>query len=176
MRIRLAGILLAAWMLGCQPDNATPSLVLHSINVRRDLCDGIAGHVAGAWEDAFKYGVGLENYIALALAGREARALSAAASVHEFEIQKLMTTKGENMKPEVRSALIEASTQVEALCSVAKKPAGLSLVTFSAKVTDLRTELDRALARASMLSPGTAAPSQTAQVDAAAREAAQRVQ
>ncbi len=170
---KLFALLIA--LAGCGSDTKSARLVLHSLEGRRAACEEVGQVVSSQWRSAIEYNIGVENYIASGLASRETRRVLAAANIYLSQAQTELARSGDQMSADVRAAVIDASSEVEALCSVARNPAGLNLISFSAKLSDLRTDIDRAFSKVQSLQPMPPDPKATNKLDQAAKEAATMV-
>lgn len=168
MGVAFVAVALAA---GCGGDTKAPGLILHALEQRRGVCADIAGAVGGAWRSAIDSGIGPDTMIAMTLGDASNRNRAARANIYGLQVQRLLTSDGDRMASELKAAVLDASAEVEALCSMARNPAGLSYLSFGTKVADSRTNLDRSSSKLRALAPTPADFLETFKMDEEAKAA-----
>lgn len=155
LHLGTAGLALLMLTAGCGAAKHDAALGVAVLSERRIACEAQTEGIAAAWREAVNSRY-LEADVAIATfwASKKNTALKIAAETRGRQAADLLARIGKQRDNELRTAVIDLASQVDALCSFASDPSGFTIVTYNEKRSGLRVDLDRLFSRAQLLVGG----------------------
>lgn len=146
-----AACALLAVLAGCGGDPNDAPLALHAVKMRSASCAIAASEVVDYWRRTIANSGLIDEGVGMAMGTQTFVQNQARAAIYDARFRTLFARCKDRLDTDARAAIAEAKASADALCALSADPSGRALLTYASQLSELRSDGERAVSKASTL-------------------------
>lgn len=134
-------------MAGCGADSQELATATHLLRARAESCQAGAASIAEAWRASIGSNVSIDDAVRGAMGSERYRRSAKKSLGYDARFQTLFAKLRGGLDSDLLSAVVDLQSDVEALCKLSLDPGGYTLLSYSSKVADIRSDADRSASK-----------------------------